>query len=73
MKVIFLFDDNTAFVTTCEELQLRQIDSGVAGFGVPAGKNEEGLDLFRSFITYPVQISVAPPSDPVAVPEPEEV
>ncbi len=60
MKIIFLLDDNTAIVSSPEELQLRQIDGSNSAIVIPAGKNENGDDLFRPLISYPV-VLVAPP------------
>jgi len=69
MKIIFVLDDQTVIVSTPEELQLRQIQPDLAALVLPAGQNENGEDLFRPLITYPVVLAVAPPKSV----EPEEV
>jgi hypothetical protein len=58
MKIIFVLDDQSVIVTTPEELELRQIQEGLAALGTPAGTNEAGDPLFRPIITYPVKISI---------------
>lgn len=75
MKIIFVLDDQSILVSSPEDLKLRQIEEGLAALLLPAGKNEEGEDLFRPLITYPVVLMVPPPKpqpvpveDSVAVP-----
>jgi hypothetical protein len=60
MKIIFLLDDQQVIVTAPEDLQLRQIDAGLAAIIVPAGKNEAGIDLFRSLLVFPVTVTATP-------------
>ncbi len=61
MKVIFVLDDMSVFVTTPEELQLRQTQDGIAALIAPTGKkNEEGEDTFLPLISYPVYLSSVP-------------
>ena len=60
MKIIFLLDDQQLIVTAPEDLQLRQIDAGLAAIIVPAGKNEAGIDLFRSLLVFPVTVTATP-------------
>jgi hypothetical protein len=67
MKIVFLLDDQTYLVSSPEELQLRQIEPGIAAIVLPAGKNENGEDLVRPLVKYPV-ILVTPPPMPVEEP-----
>jgi hypothetical protein len=73
MKVIFVLDDMSVFVSTPEELQLRQIKEGISAIVAPAGKNEDGEDTFIPLISYPVYLSSNPlpegfnPNPPVEV------
>ena len=69
MKVIFVIDDQSVIVATPEELQLRQVGTGLAALSIPAGKNDEGQDLYRPLITYPVVLVAPPPPEPDPVPE----
>ena len=61
MKIIFVLDDQTVLVSNPEELQLRQVEAGLAALVIPAGKNEKGEELFRPLITYPVVLMALPP------------
>ena len=65
MKIIFVLDDQSVLVTTPEELQLCQVEPSLSALVLPVGKNEEGEDLFRPLITYPVVLMVPPPAAPV--------
>ena len=47
MKIIFVLDDQTVLVSNPEELQLRQVEAGLAALVIPAGKYEKGEELFR--------------------------
>jgi hypothetical protein len=70
VKVIFVLDDQSVIVSSADELQLRQIDPYTTALAIPAGKNEEGQDLFRPFITFPVVLTMAPKPEVVATPVP---
>ncbi len=70
MKVIFVLDDQSIYVSSVEEIQLRQLNEGLAGLAIPAGKNDQGEDLFRPLITYPVNLTVARPKAVQAAPMP---
>lgn len=70
MKVIFVLDDQSIYVSSVEEIQLRQLNEGLAGLVIPAGKNDQGEDLFRPLITYPVNLTVAKPKPVQAAPVP---
>ena len=39
MKIIFVLDDQSILVANPEEIQLRQIEAGLAALVLPAGKN----------------------------------
>ena len=61
MKIIFVLDDQSILVATPEELQLRQIENGLAALVLPAEPNEKGEEQIRPLITYPVNLMVVPP------------
>ncbi len=65
MKIIFVLDDQTIIVSSPEELQLRQLSPYLAGLVLPAGKNEQGEELLRPLITYPVVLALAPKPEPI--------
>lgn len=68
MKVVFVLDDLSIFVSSVEEIQLRQLEEGLSGLVIPAGKNDQGEELFRPLITYPVNLAVPKPK-PIPVGE----
>jgi hypothetical protein len=72
MKIIFVLDDQSILVANPEEIQLRQIEAGLSALVLPAGKNEAGEGLFYPLMTYPVAITVIPPSAPIPAPETTE-
>lgn len=73
MKVIFVFDDQSVFVANPEDLQLRQIEPGIAALVLFGGKNERGEDLLRSVINYPVVLTApSNPDYPIPVSEEKE-
>lgn len=70
MKILFLLDDDTVVVSSPEQLQLRQIQPNLAALVVPAGKNEEGEELLRPLVTYPVVLYAVPTPTVEATPAP---
>jgi len=66
MKIVFLLDNKTFLEVAPEQIQLRQVEAGLAALIVPAGtKNEAGEDLFHPLITFPVVLTAAPKPEPI--------
>lgn len=61
MEIIFVLDDHTIFVRKPEELKLQQIENNLSALVVSVGKDENGEELLRPLVTYPVGLVVPPP------------
>lgn len=66
VKAIFIFDDHSLVVAKADELQIIQMEPGVAAVVAPAGKNESGEDMLRPVIYFPVVVTKPVSKAPVA-------
>ena len=57
VKAIFIFDDHSLVVAKSEDLQMLQVEPGVAAVVAPAGKSESGEDMLRPVIYFPVIVT----------------